>query len=95
MPTRLMRSRVPSRITNALRAAVAMAWCRVGGERGEYLNGLVDVAEDGGRAYAEPDGQVGVGLALAQVCDHEQGLLADGQSSPARAEQSSVVAQGV
>jgi len=77
-----MRSRVPSRITNAFRTAVSTAWRRVGASVGEHLDGLGDVAEDRGSADAEPSGEVGVGLALTQVRHHEQGLLADAQPPP-------------
>ena len=43
------------------------------GLRGEDLERLLDLAEHRGRADAEPRGEVGVGLALAQVRQHQQG----------------------
>jgi hypothetical protein len=96
MPTRSMRSKVPSRITNAFRTATATASRKVGAsERGQDLDGLGDVAEHRGRADAEPGGQVSVGLALAQVRHHEQGLFADGQAPPPGPHLCTAVAQRV
>src|SRR3954471_20254345 len=83
MPTRSMRSRVPSRITNALRTATAIALRKLRGERGEGLDRFVDVAEHRGRADAVPGGEVGVGLALAQVRHRQHRLLTDRETPPA------------
>ena len=80
MPTRSIRSSVPSRITNALPRGDLDRVVQGRGERGEDLEGFADVAEHRGRADAEPGGEVGVGLALAQVRQHQQGLTAGGQA---------------
>jgi len=58
----------------------ATASCSAGasfeGAGGEQVHGLGDVSPGGGGAGAEPGRQDGDGLALAQVDQHEQGLLA-------------------
>jgi hypothetical protein len=57
--------------------------CRVGRvrcRRGQELDGFVDVAADGGRADAEPGGEVGAGVAAAQMGQDQQGLVPAGSS---------------
>jgi hypothetical protein len=44
---------------------------------------------------AKPDGQVGVRLALAQVRQHEQGLLTDREASPSGTALGAALAQRV
>jgi hypothetical protein len=65
------------------------------GERGEHLDCLADVAERGRRADGEPGGEIGVGLALAQVRDSEQGLFPDRQAPPSGPDRGASVAQRV
>jgi hypothetical protein len=48
-----------------------------GCQRSQGVDRLADVAEGHGRADPEPDREIGVGLAFAQVGQHEQGLVAD------------------
>jgi hypothetical protein len=62
---------------------------------GEDLERFLDVAEHRGRADAEPGGEVGVGLALAQVRQHEQGLAADTEPAPSRADLAAVCSKCV
>lgn len=45
------------------------------GEGGEQVEGLVDIAPSGAGADMEARGQACVGVAVAQVGEHEQGLL--------------------
>jgi hypothetical protein len=52
-----------------------------GSQGGEYV-GLADIAEHRGGADTEPDGQVRVGLAIAQNGDYQQGLCAHAVSPP-------------
>src|SRR6266511_3057173 len=50
--------------------------------RGKQLDHLVDVAADGGDPDAEPAGEPSVGVAIAQVSQHEQRLLPRRQPAP-------------
>jgi hypothetical protein len=51
------------------------------GAGGEELHRLVHVPPGGGPADPEPSRELGERLALAQVGEHEQGLLARGSAS--------------
>ena len=89
MPTRSIRSRVPSRITNALPRGDLDRLLQGRGHRGEQLECLAHVAVDRRGPDPEAAGQIRIGLALAQVGDHQQGLAARptacASGSPARA----------
>jgi hypothetical protein len=73
------------------RDRVAQRWR----QRCEDGEGLADVAERGGRADREPGGEIGVGLALAQVGHDEQGLLAGREATPPGPDRGAPMAQRV
>src|SRR5687768_6893278 len=79
-----MRSRVPSSVTYALRAAMAIARSRVGASAARTSMPFAQVAVDRGGADREAVGVVGVGLALAQMSDFAQRLAVNGQAPPVR-----------
>ncbi|GLY53155.1 hypothetical protein Lesp01_68110 [Lentzea sp. NBRC 102530] len=51
------------------------------------------IAADGGQADAESGGQEGIGVAAAQVRQHEQGLAAGVESAPPAADAAPVRGQ--
>jgi hypothetical protein len=67
----------------------------VGAIAAQQLKGFAQVAVDRAGTDAESAGQIGVGLALAQVCHGQQGLLAGVQASPSGPQLGAMGAQQV
>src|SRR5690348_15772648 len=94
MPTRSMRNKVPSRITNALRAATAIACSKVGA--------IAASSSSASRTYryrrgADPEaaGQIRIGLPLTEISDHQHRLATYRQLAPAGGPLAAVAAQQV
>ncbi|GAA4899809.1 catechol 2,3-dioxygenase-like lactoylglutathione lyase family enzyme [Streptomonospora salina] len=66
---------------------------QVGGQSGQQLHGLGDVAVGGAQPHAEAGGEAGVGVPAAQVGQDEQGLAARAQEPPAGARLLAVLIQ--
>jgi hypothetical protein len=62
-------------------------------QRGQKLDGFVDVAADGGQTDAESGGQAGAGVAAAQMGQDQQGLAAGGGLAPPAADPAPVRGQ--
>jgi hypothetical protein len=73
MPTRSIRSSVPSRMTKRLAPGRLDRLAESHGQGGQDVKSLADVAEHRRRADPETAGQIGVGLAIAQVRNDQQG----------------------
>lgn len=73
---------VPSRIRYAFIDAACNCFGERGGEGGQEFDGLGDVPVDSGGADPETGCELGVGLAVAEVGEGEQGLSARAQAPP-------------
>jgi hypothetical protein len=64
-----------------------------GRERGAQVDRFADIPVDGGHPEVKPTGQAGVGVAVAQVGQDQQGLASSGEFAPPAADRPAVGAQ--